>query len=90
MQNTIPTSIFACVFIIIYAYNNIIIKSAINAREVHNIARLYTHTYIVPPFTEIQWHAQKGKWVSVDTQIKRWVVHILYYCNCGDIKGDKQ
>lgn len=47
MQNTIPTSIFACVFIIIYAYNNIIIKSAINAREVHNIARLYTHTYIL-------------------------------------------
>lgn len=31
------SSIFACVFIIIiYAYNNIIIKSAINARGVHN------------------------------------------------------
>jgi len=34
-----------CVYYNICVYNNIIIKSAINAREVHNIARLYTHTY---------------------------------------------
>jgi len=65
------TSIFACVFImIIYAYNNIIIKSAINARGVHNnIIWLVCIIYIVPPFTEIQWHAQRGRWVSADTRI---------------------